>query len=281
MSDAPNYQRLAVAILQERETIRLIRLLEGAGIDVLVFKGQVLSVEAYGEIGQRDAGDIDLLVRPEDKARAAEILLADGFRFHFDLSPREWELVLANESAWALLKGRITVDLHWQLFSRTTAFDLPTTDAFADARTVDLGGNPVPTLSHQHLVLFLAIHGAKHLWERQEWITSFAKLASRPETDWPAIERLAARLHGKKRLAEARALIRNQASAPPPAPQNRFTSLAAHARQFDRKRDALRAAAIAIFQPKLPDWRWLELPRWLEWLYPLVRMLRLLARAIT
>ena len=270
-----HYARLAVAVVQELETARIVRLLETERIESIAYKGQILSREAYGQIGMRESGDIDILVCPADVRRAAELLRHDGFIFSLELTEREWERVMRSESAWAMRKGQIYVDLHWQLFSKQTAFPFPTDDALEHARLTPVGDHQIPTLSYDHLTLFLAIHGAKHDWERLEWLASFAAIADHPEVDWKHVEHLARRYHGSRRLHHARALAQS-------LQQGEATTLAVRrGGRFDRWRDRAATAALTIFQPKLPDWRWIPLPRTLDWLYPLVRVLRLLIRTIT
>ena len=51
-------------------------------------------------------------------------------------------------------------------------------------------GRDVPGLSPETLMLFLCVHGAKHLWSRLQWLGDVARLA-RKQPDWACIWELA------------------------------------------------------------------------------------------
>ena len=48
------------ALMQAEELVRLLQRFEHAGIRVMPLKGSVLAMQAYGNLGLRHAGDIDL-----------------------------------------------------------------------------------------------------------------------------------------------------------------------------------------------------------------------------
>ncbi|MCC5936778.1 MAG: nucleotidyltransferase family protein [Lunatimonas sp.] len=62
-----------------RETTRLIGLLLAEGITVFPYKGVAFSKRFYGEIGLRESGDIDLIIRPSDLPAINEALKKDGY----------------------------------------------------------------------------------------------------------------------------------------------------------------------------------------------------------
>ena len=62
------------------ELLRLLELLQEAGIRVLPYKGPVLAQVAYGDIGMRRFVDLDILVRRRDFQRTICVLSSDGYR---------------------------------------------------------------------------------------------------------------------------------------------------------------------------------------------------------
>src|SRR5262249_1356176 len=62
-----------------RELIRIADRLDECGIEFLPYKGITLAEEAYGDMALRQSGDIDLLVRPADFAKAREAVAALGY----------------------------------------------------------------------------------------------------------------------------------------------------------------------------------------------------------
>src|SRR6202035_517955 len=62
-----------------RELARLAGVLSRQSIEVIVFKGPVLALQAWGDVALRQFNDLDLLVHPAEAARAVEGLLAAGY----------------------------------------------------------------------------------------------------------------------------------------------------------------------------------------------------------
>src|ERR1700752_3021255 len=57
-----------------RELVRVLSRFKSAGIDVLAFKGPLLGQLVYEDTGLRQAGDLDILIHPNDFHRAKEVL---------------------------------------------------------------------------------------------------------------------------------------------------------------------------------------------------------------
>jgi hypothetical protein len=293
---------VASALLHERILREVAVLAGGAGIDLIVLKGQALSLEAWGGIGLRPSLDVDVLVRHGDAGRLAGLLRDAGWHLAMDLTPDEWRRVLRTHPEWSLWKDG-SLDLHWTLVAREGAFALGTDEIFRASRTIDVGGLEARTLSLPHLVLFLAVHGCKHFWERFEWIASFHAIASKEGIDWDETWALARRLRAARRLTIAlhlaarcfggeagvpgdRAALENvewtvsRWFARSPAPERGSERQRVAAPTFDTRADAWRSWLAAVFQPRVSDWRELPLPDSLAFLYPLLRPVRLILRRL-
>jgi hypothetical protein len=72
----------AWAVLRFDTLSRILDAFGAATLPVVVFKGAALAEGAYGGIGLRPMGDVDLWTRPEDFDRAARILRQMGFETH-------------------------------------------------------------------------------------------------------------------------------------------------------------------------------------------------------
>jgi hypothetical protein len=164
--------------------LRLLRLLARHDIPVLPYKGPVLAMAAYGNLALRQFGDLDILVRQQDVQRAKELLLAQGYRWWeqrpITLLPRQrkvYELISAD--------GQVLVELHWAITSSTFYVPLDPARLWERLETVVLLGLPVRTLTPEHLLLILCVHGAKHHWHRLAWICDIAALLHvSAEMDW-------------------------------------------------------------------------------------------------
>lgn len=167
------------------ELIRVLQLLEQSGITAVPFKGPVLAEQLYGNLALRVFLDLDILIHPEDKEQVKELLLKDGFKYHFH-----------PDSASQFVKSQppIILEIHWEAISFGSNWlrklknkSLPTTLAHLTPRlmTTKLGGKNTTTLSPEDMLLILTIHGSKHWWSRLNWLSDIAALLHvYPTIEW-------------------------------------------------------------------------------------------------
>lgn len=141
--------------------------LEREGVPVLVFKGPVLQSLAYGDMFHRPASDLDLLVRPQDFARAGRVLDQLQYRLADDCRTLWWTAGLGEQHYRGGRSGETTIDLHHRV--QQPGCPLPKQpEAFLDERrTVVVAGQPVPTLSVVHTLLLSAMSCVKALHHRE------------------------------------------------------------------------------------------------------------------
>jgi hypothetical protein len=196
------------------------------------------------------------------------------------------------------------VDLHWGLSPRSFVFGLEAGEVMSRLQSVALAGTTVETFCDEDMVLYLSMHGAKHLWHRMEWIVSLAELIrAAKDLDWNTTIQRAEAAHATRMLALGLRLVETFTSLNIPSqvfstidPQGVLRKMAIQIKErifavshtnestetnlynfrvMDRKRDALLSAFRALFVPTLPDWQALALPAPLHPLYYAYRPLRL------
>ena len=97
----------ALYLAQEHALNEIGAVLDSAEIEFVVFKGAANRLLLNKNPAIRACHDLDLLVRPEDRVRAASAMAQVGFTAIPDVLNISHELVLS--------KGAVDVDLHWQL----------------------------------------------------------------------------------------------------------------------------------------------------------------------
>jgi SAM-dependent methyltransferase len=200
-----------------RRLIQILDLLQRRGITALPYKGPLVAAYAYGDIGARPFTDLDLILSDTDVLVARRLLLAEGYRSLAPRSDSDRSGGLPHGHALGLQShdGRAVVELHWRVTaSSPLRFEqlLPSTTPFS------LLGAPVPCLSPEQLLLVLCMHGAKHAWERLEWVCSVAHLIARhPEIDWDRLAADARAVRTQRSVALGLALATRLAGAPVPA----------------------------------------------------------------
>jgi Uncharacterised nucleotidyltransferase len=293
------------------ELLRLINLLEAQGVAAIPLKGPMLAVQVYGDLGLRAFADLDLLVRPEDVPRTRDILLNSGYRIN-------WTLPSSAESAWLRIKerqlsfsqshGSVLVDLHWGLLPDYCSGASGLEAVWSRRQNVGLGGQSVPVLSPEDLLVYLCAHGGKHLWKRLGWVCDIAALLeSRPNMNWSLALATATRYGSRRvilvgfrlvnvlfgiqlpdevlRVIRADPVVESLARdiharlfADPPNRQSPLEACRLNMRMIDGIVNKIRYFAGIVITPGGAEWRALPLPSWLYPVYYPFRMARIAAK---
>src|SRR2546425_893794 len=196
-------RRRAQVFFSLRLTAELFRLLESfasEAIGVLVVKGPVLAVQAYGDPAVRSYGDLDMLVRQRDIRRATELMSAAGYVAAVSLSAIDAGKI-PGQYLFSKPDSKLIVELHNDRTLRYFPRRLPLEEFFARQIRVCVDGHDAPALSVEDELVLICIHGAKHFWERLMWVADVAGLVTR-ETgiDWGRVADLAKALGAERML---------------------------------------------------------------------------------
>jgi hypothetical protein len=93
------------------ELQRVFEALDAAGVPALAFKGAAALDRLYADPGARPMDDADLLVRPADRDRAADVL----GRLGYERRPEEPGRFGATPPGEWTFDGPVEIDLHWHL----------------------------------------------------------------------------------------------------------------------------------------------------------------------
>src|SRR4029079_14034760 len=157
---------------------------------VALFKGPLLSQMAYGEISLRQDGDLDLLINRREFTQARLLLESLGYEMTPRLTPAQLTSHLSNHCEIQFIRDDwlTVVDLHWDVAPRSFVFGVKADEVMSRLQSVSLAGTTVETFGAEDLLLYQAMHGAKHLWRRLEWISCLAdSLRANTEGDWNVI----------------------------------------------------------------------------------------------
>jgi hypothetical protein len=291
------------------ELVRLVSIFEQSGIECLPFKGPALADQLFGSIAMRQYCDMDLLVRPRDVAGAKQVLLSRGYKPEFTLSSAREHDYIRSEHAFQFRKDEFVVELHWKFGSKDQCFPLDASDVWSRLEARTLQGRPIQALSREDLFVYLCMHGAKHGWERLEWICSLAQLArTQPPVNWIEVAALARRTGALRGLHLGLLLIRDLCAVPlPPAlaestdgdfraqqlalqvradlfaprqphPVREFRRQKFYLYSRERLTDRIRIVLFSsarIPHPLAKDWDLFRLPASMSFLYYLLRPIRL------
>jgi hypothetical protein len=286
------------------ELLKALDLCKAHGIAALPFKGLTLAACAYGNLALRDLVDLDLFLRVRDLAKTVEVLLGEGYRPTFPLNRLE-ERAHLYELLFVHKDGAGMVELHTAFLPGRFTFALDFERVWKHRVTLSLGGQSVPSLSPEDLLLVLCVHGCKHLWVCLKWICDIAFLAqNHPTLNWPYVREEAHRLGSERMLLLGLGLARDLLHAPlpkdiwqkiqtdvavkslgaqvtrklflPPEKQSGgFESILFHLKARERMRDRVRYCLSLAIAPTFGDWDSVNLPSFLSFLYYVLRPVRL------
>ena len=168
------------------ELLRVMKLFQENNISALAIKGPTLSQIIHGDITTRQYADIDILVEEDHLYNAACILTEKDYTFDYSIDfTKNKGLLKATKDITLSKKGpNIDLELHWRLFSGRL-FKKSNIDLFRDnSQFITIYQQKVTTLDNTVLLLYLLLHGSKHLWERLEWIVDIDRLVRSHEIDW-------------------------------------------------------------------------------------------------
>lgn len=133
-------------------------------IPVLPLKGPLLADLLYGSLSLRACDDLDLLVRPEDFARAGSVLGKCGFLSLYD----------HGNYHHGFLRDGTFVELHFRVASPS----LPPLDldgAWARTRAFTFRSQATRVLAMPDMMLYLVLHGIKHHFSKLIWLLDIAR----------------------------------------------------------------------------------------------------------
>ena len=292
-----------------RELMGILDCLERIGIDVIPYKGVVLSEVYYGDMALRQSGDIDLFVRKRDLGRIKIALRDLGYTTRLFIPEEVLGDYVASGYEWVFDSpaGPNLLELQWALQPRFYAVDFDMEGLFQRAVKVTVAGRSVKTPSPEDLLLVLSVHAAKHVWGRMILLRDIVQILKLGNLDWDRVQSRSRELGIERILGITLLLARRFLGA---AIQAAIESsiLADHAaraladeiavsvaggvsydteqtsyfrlmmRLRERRADRVRFLTRLMFTPGPGEWEAVRLPKILFPLYRVVRMGRLAAR---
>lgn len=161
-------------------------------IAAVPYKGPVLTEVAYGGVGHRRFGDLDILVTKDDVKAACALLEQQGYeRVNFPDIPVE-TLISGTPFRWGRefrfvdSNGGLPVELRFGFVGGRRSGSTIIEDFCERRTTTSVAGQTVQALSPEDRVLLLLVHGTKHGWRRLSWVYDVALLIQN-NINWQAV----------------------------------------------------------------------------------------------
>ncbi|NJO96419.1 MAG: nucleotidyltransferase family protein [Pleurocapsa sp. CRU_1_2] len=199
----------------------------------------------------------------------------------------------------------IAIDLQWSLTEKRKSkyFAIDLQSLKNNLTYITIGGRQISQFSNEHMLLFLCFHGSKHCWQSLRWICDVAEfIQAPPNLDWQKIEMQSKKLKCQTMLWLTLFLVSDLLKTPLPNDllvkmQTKHRAyLGAQkvyklvfSRNFTQWEDYLFIFSIAdswqgkyqfltslLFTPTEKEWKFLQLPNSLTFLYYFIRPFRLI-----
>jgi hypothetical protein len=284
-------------MLLAAELTRVLRLLGEAGMRVLPLKGAVLGELLYGDAAFRVCYDIDILVPASEALRARRLLLGQGYTSPFteDFFVNH-QFHTSADCPLQAQRGDLSyfLELHWTLLQHSSKDAEAVQDLWSQARARDFLETQICSLTPEWEFLYLAAHAAYHKWQTLKWVADIHDLCSTVSIDWPTVQAKAARFDLDWVVGSTLAVCSALYGTPTPDvffaptlpagvrlfPDSLNPAEAWHAPLFypkllKRPSEKLRWFAEMFFVARQADQMFFHLPASLDFLYFLLRPLRL------
>ena len=187
-------------LLLTGELVRIMKLLKESGINVLTYKGPVLAHSAYGNIGYRQFGDIDILTDKAGAQKAKELMNSNGY----DL----YQHIKADDSTYMKLESEFIfinkntmqkVEINWNFAGNFFYIPNNSNKLFNKLKIIKIHEFKFYTFNPVNQLLALCIHTAKHNWDRIIWIADINQVILTENFDWNIVLKKAEKI-GVKRI---------------------------------------------------------------------------------
>ena len=172
------------------ELADMLEALATNGVEAIPFKGPVLAVQAYGDLGLRIPGGLHFLIRDPDTVPTITTLKGLGYERQGKLTAAQLAIIQRLQGHEILFKKipATTAEPHTRLTPLNMAFNFDYAGLWRRVQRTHLGNRTMRTLAPEDHLLVLAILGGKEMWRSLKWacdVAAFIGLHS--NLDWIAI----------------------------------------------------------------------------------------------
>lgn len=194
------YANVQKNLLMTGELFKVIKLLEKNDINLIPYKGPVLSSLLYDNIVYRQFDDIDILIEESDALKVKKIMNLSGYELYEPVTIDDhYYMKFVTEHQFINRENGVIIEIKWKF--EGDFFTFPTSSLFLcrNLKTMDINGFKVRRFNNINQLIILCIHAAKHGWMRLSWICDIAAFLNRESFCWDQLLKKAEKL-GVKRI---------------------------------------------------------------------------------
>ncbi|MFC2152302.1 nucleotidyltransferase family protein [Bacteroidota bacterium] len=183
----PTYEKLIDVRLEHSKlalnfaihAIRIYQKFTENNISHCFFKGPLLSLELYNDIGYRNFKDIDILVEQQDAEKAKGIIEELDFNCIYPrikLSEKQIKLNYSISHHYHFVHPvqAIDIELHWNITNPKSYFGVDSKEIIFKSNKLKVSNYELPYISKAENLVYQAAHGSIHQWYRLFWLKDFS-----------------------------------------------------------------------------------------------------------
>ena len=155
-----------ISVTQEASRAEIEGTFEKAGIKLVFFKGAQLR-ELYPVPELRTMGDMDCLIRREDRPKAHQLMLQLGYECQVDAEP-----------VWMYRRDAVVIEMHTLLAAKDIGNGVDYESFFSDAMEHVVKKDGLMYLEREYHLCYLIYHIAKHLCSTGAGVRMIADIAA-------------------------------------------------------------------------------------------------------
>ena len=179
------------------------------------FKGPLLSIDLYNDVGYRNFRDIDVLVNINDVERAKKII--EDFNFTcvypaIKLTEKQKKINYSISHHYHFVHSiqGVEIELHWNMTNPKSFLGLETNNIIFNKENLKVSNYELPYISKIENLVYQAAHGSIHQWYRLFWLKDFSVLITKTyENELKSAYNLAKHLKLDKTFVQA-CMLSNQ-----------------------------------------------------------------------
>ncbi len=206
------------------EFLKINSLFKSEGIPAVPFKGFWLAHEFYGNLGDREAGDIDVFTEFRHLGRIREIMLANGYSVEPQMADFTLEELAARAGEYnfdRILEGQIVthIEFHWRMSSPVYGMGISYEDLSPQVVDGSFQGTGLKVFTPSAAFLLAVMHhGGKDPFNELKYVLDFARILRRhSEIDWEWVLLTARRFRMEKLVYVAVSMAGQLLGVPVPA----------------------------------------------------------------
>jgi len=298
---------IKTTLMMSSQLTYIIHFLEKNHIKTLSFKGPTLAQIAYKNPNLRQFSDIDILIQRKDCEKMLSLMISQGYipEIKLDKKIKKTFFYSVNALGFHHPTNHTYIEIHWELFAKNYAITWREEMIWQHSTFMQFNNQEIRILTFEMYLLYLCVHGSKHFFSRLLWLYDIDRLIhSQTNINWNTL------IEKSKKYGLFRIFLFSISLAhtffDTKIPKF-ILKLASHDTHIsvlkkhviniylskqknevktyhtfflllqlrERQRDKINFIRHALFATKFNDFKYIQLPYSLSFLYPIVRLLRL------